>query len=44
MNRVSTFSPLFMKIGEFFVFATSRSVSSWRSAVDAISVADASDV
>ena len=28
MNRVSTFSPLFMKIGEFLVLATRRSVSS----------------
>jgi len=37
MNRVSTFSPLFMKIGEFFVFATRRSVSSSLAATAAFS-------
>jgi hypothetical protein len=40
MKRVSTFSPLFMKIGEFLVFATRASFSSTSSVDTASSSTD----
>lgn len=45
MNRVSTFSPLFMKIGESLVLATKASVSaSFSAAVTSAARASALDV
>lgn len=45
MNRVSTFSPLFMKIGESLVLATKASVSaSFPAAVTSAARASALDV